>query len=183
MKSKINNQAYNIAINDILFNHNNYTDLGEYTLEYGLSVDNIFADIDNPGVAALAVKVKLINNFTNKVEWGNVYFKKLSKQYHLTRKNTHVFKKLIEDLFYGPENEKMNFINKNEGTLFYKPYIYDSCISPETSRFFENLNGRDPDDGFPTISLNGKFPKNAIKKLDEEYNKLTSNDTIKRLTR
>ncbi len=175
MKNKINYQVYNLSIMDILFNNNTYTDLGKYVLEYRLFFDNIFGNEDCAGFAALAIAVKLINKCTDKIEWGNVYYKSLSSSEHLVAyspfngvANIEKFKQKFLDIFNGTDMDKLAFINKNEARIFNKSYHTESSTSATVSSYFENLNGR-ATDGWPTISLNGRFPKDAIDELNSAY--------------
>lgn len=187
MKNKINYEAYYLSIMDILFNGSTYTELnGKYRLEYKLYFDNLYANEDYAGVAALAIAVRLVNKHNGKIEWGNVFYKSLSKDEYIKTSNLASRKKfqyMILMLCGGSKQEKLDFINKSESRIFTKPYQTKSTTSASISEYFENLNGRDVDDGWPTVSLNGHFPKDASEYLTSAYNGILDNTEQKRLTR
>lgn len=63
----------------------------------------------------------------------------------------------------------MEFILKPENIITKKPYVTNMLIQPELASYFNNLNGMSMD-GFGTVHLGGKIPKEVIPFIDAAFN-------------
>ena len=75
----------------------------------------------------------------------------------------------FSEIYEGSKEEKLEFILKNENKIFKKPYAKDMLIPSQLAPFFKNLNGL-TDDGYPTVELGGKLPKDVIPYLQATFN-------------
>ena len=123
---KYNYETYVNAMIELLINNNDQTDLGDYVLEYKLDFAEIGGGDMYDGDACLAVAARLKNKNTNRIEWGNIYYKRLI-----------------------PNMDAVNLKSK--------------------SLLANKLNE------YPSIELNGKFPEDAIKSLENVYYDIVDN--------
>ena len=98
MKYKFNKMIYEIAMNELLINNNDSTDLGKYMLEYITGYSDINSGDFGSGDAALAVGVRLLDKKSGEVVWGNVYYKTLIKD-KLCSNATEELSSMVDNLY------------------------------------------------------------------------------------
>ncbi|WP_285816121.1 hypothetical protein [Thomasclavelia cocleata] len=167
--NKVNYQVYIMAMIELMINNNNQTDLGNYRLEYTSDFAEIGAGDMVCGDACLAVAVRLKNKTDDSIEWGNIYYKRLiSNSDAVSSEAREKLEKMLSEINEKSEEEKLNFILNTENKVFKTPYAKSCFIIPELASFFQNLQQL-LYDGYPAVSLGGKFPKEALPYLGSVF--------------
>lgn len=169
-------KVYLTAMNDTLINNNNSTDLGLYVMEYEMNLAEISQGEMCPSDSCLALSVRVKNKGTKRIEWGQIYYKRLVKGSTDVTMKKKQLKKIVKEIKDSSDEEKLIFITKPEEGILKRPYIKSfNSISPELTSFFDHLNSASQFDGYPQIHLGGKFPKEALPYLDLAFNKMVVN--------
>lgn len=181
--NNINNQIYLIAATELLINNNSSTDLGNYVLEYGQDFAEInFKDMSH-GDGCLAIKARLVNKQTGKIEWGNVYYKRLIKSKDFSGP---IYKEDLMDklkaIYALPIEEKIAFIVRPESLFSKRPYAKSQFVEGQIASFFEGLSSYNSLYHDITIHLNGKLPNDVIPYLNNAFANILpqSNDFTKK---
>lgn len=166
--NKINYEVYILAMIELMINNNNQTDLGNYRLEYTSNFAEIGGGDMYNGDACLAVAVRLKNKTSNSIEWGNIYYKRLiSNSNTVSAETRQKLEIMLSEIKEKSEEEKLNFILKTESKIFKRPYVKSETVIPQLAAFFENLQYMSDD--YPTVSLGGRFPKDAVPYLETVF--------------
>lgn len=161
--SKIKDQIYTISAIDTIINGKQETDLGNYTLEFATDLDNCWFGSNEESFASLVIMVRLRNNETKKLEYGNVFYKVISK---LHKANDLETEKLYSQLMNGTLEEKMAFIMRPETLILRKPYAKSGFVgSYDFLNDFTYVDGYD----YPSVALGGKVPNIAETEITEYY--------------
>ena len=172
--NKTNYETYIIAMIELLINNNNQTDLGDYVLEYKSDFAEIGGGDMFSGDACFAVAVRLKNKTNDQIEWGNIYYKRLISNSDAVSAESRIkLEKKLGEIYEDSKEKKLEFILRNENKIFKRPYAKDSLVIPQLASFFKNLNGSSFD-GYPTVQLGGRFPKEAISYLEAALNDIVA---------
>jgi len=172
--NKTNYEIYITAMIELLINNNNQTDLGDYILEYKSDFAEIGGGDMYNGDACFAVAVRLKNKTNEQIEWGNIYYKRLISDSDAVSAESRIkLEKKLGEIYEDSKEKKLEFILRNENKIFKKPYAKSSLVIPQLASFFQNLNGSSFD-GYPTVQLGGRFPKDAISYLETTFNDIVA---------
>ena len=129
------------------------------------------------GDASLAIAVRLVDKKTKEVVWGNIYYKPLIK--HAFANHVKIeLDNMVNDLYASSTEDKLNFITKPE-TITKREFKTYPFIDAYLSNYMQNLQHQDRLVEIDTaVSLNGRFPKDALLEVNEVYNSL--NETHER---
>lgn len=172
--NSINDKVYLIAMMEVLLNGNTKTDLGTHVLEYTSDVATIDHDDLHNGKTCLAVGARLRNKSTDLIDWGELYYKHVSD-------TLDTFKEKMEDLENSDYNEKIEFILKPENLILRKPYDMCDDVKSKLSNFFENLGWLKDDDEYPTVILDGPFPKVTVTFLNDAFDDALNERVIQKV--
>ena len=166
MKYKFNKMIYEIAMNELLINNNDSTDLGKYMLEYITGYSDINSGDFGSGDAALAVGVRLLDKKS-----GEVYYKTLIKD-KLCSNATEELSSMVDNLYLSSIEEKLEFITRPE-TITKKEFKSYYLVDPYLAEFMGNLNHPDYMVEIDSaVSLNGRFPKDSLLVVNDIYKSL-----------
>lgn len=114
---ELEESIYMLAAIETLINNNSSTDLGDYSLEYRLKIENIdniwLEDVTD---AALCIMVRSRNKVTNKIESGDFFYKIIEKHSSIEGSEKN---KAIERILNMNLAQKLDFILRPE-KLFSK---------------------------------------------------------------
>lgn len=178
MKEKI----YYLAAIETIINKKYSTDLDDYRLEYylDLGIHVPFLNEENKS-SALVLGVKLKNLKTNKIEWIDLFYKILEQGQMVNENSKNIFNRILD----GSIVEQINFILKEETSIFRKPYISSSAFIglekfldeiPKETYYIDGFGGMLNSNGVITlVKLGGTIPKEVKNQITTEL-KRTNND-------
>lgn len=156
MKEK-REQIYLLAAIETLINNNYSTDLGDYTLEYGLRVGYVDRLLIESEDASLDIMVRSRNNATGELEEGDLFHKVINKGKMLPRDDED---EALENILNMDTKEKLAFIMRPE-KKFSKSKFKDG-ITTSPDEFFQEAGIEDTQSSdYPITHLGIKLPDNV----------------------
>lgn len=178
MKEK-REQIYLLAAIETLINNNSSTDLGDYTLEYGLRIGYVDRLLIEEEDASLDIMVRSRNNATGALEEGDLFHKIINKGGMI---NWSDEEEALNSILSMDTKEKLDFIMRKE-KRFSKSKFTDAVTSTP-SEFFQEAGIEDTDSYDATVTHFGiKLPDEVqasvtarVKEYIDEIN-MTVNET------